>query len=71
MIQQKVRKNCFNAHFQYNQLKLTELKSHVHLNTLYVSMEKFFNLKFLNSLTLYKSHMKEDVVIKRLSYVKV
>ena len=44
-IQQKVRnkKNCFNAHFQYNQSKITELKLHVHLNTLFVNMEKFFN----------------------------
>ena len=34
-------------------------------------MEKFFNYNFLNTLTLYESYMKEDVVIKRISYVKV
>ena len=34
-------------------------------------MEKFFKYNFLNTLTLYESHMKEDVVIKSISYVKV
>ena len=38
---QNEKKTCLNAHFQYNQLKITELKQHVHLNTVCVNMERF------------------------------
>ena len=40
---QEKRKTCFNAHFQYSQSKITRLKQHIHLNTMFVNMKKSFN----------------------------